>query len=74
MWRIGGHCPRRGAVSAHSPALGVGRVAGKGVTFPNNIHGDFEIFQIAFVTVACARLIAIRMLLEEKAAQRTSPR
>ena len=50
---------RRGAVSARSPAVGGGRVAGESGKVLCDIHGDFEIFQIACVTPASARWVAL---------------
>ena len=54
MWRIGDLCPRRGAVSARSLALGGGRVAQMNAMSPCDIHGDFEVFQITGVIGAGA--------------------
>jgi hypothetical protein len=41
------------------PRLDGGRVAQMNAMIPCDIHGDFEIFQIAFITPASAQSIAV---------------
>ena len=50
---------RRGEVSAHSPALGGGRVAGNSRKVPGDIHGDFSCRFMSRVSHLPERWIAV---------------
>ena len=53
------HSPRSSFLQLHR--LGGVRVTGYRATIPCDIHGDFEIFQIACVIAASARWSALRI-------------